>query len=56
MIRLPSPHLSVVARSSEVVDEAVADGVAEAEVGAVVQVMVEELTLMVVLRRRIETG
>ena len=52
MTRLPSPHLSAIARSSEVVDEAMVDGVAEAEVevevGAVVQVTVEELTLMVV--------
>ena len=60
MIRLPSPHRSAIARSSEAVDEAEADDVAEAKVGpavrAVVQVLVEELTLRVVLRYRIETG
>ena len=53
VIRLPSPHLSAIARSSKAVDEAEVDGVAEAEVGAAVEaevwVMVEELTLRVVL-------
>ena len=52
MIRLLSPHLLAVTWSSEAVDKVVADDVAKAEVEArvVVQVMVGELTLMVVLR------
>ena len=56
VINLPSPHLSAIARSSEAVDEAEADDVVEVAVGAMVRVMVEELTLRVVLRYRIETG
>ena len=45
MIQLPSPRQPAIARSSEAVDEAEVDGVAEAEVGAAVgaevRVMVE---------------
>ena len=45
MIRLPSAYRSAIARSSEAVDEAEVDGVAEVEVGATVgakvRVMVE---------------